>query len=100
MVTPEGTVTFWLKHEHADWWSNDKGYSFGPMKMHGIELSATKHPDRTIDLNIAGPSNHKFTFSHDVPGCTPKGLMIALTWTPAEVRLYLNGDPIETRPIP
>jgi len=99
MTTPEGTVTFWLQHEHRDWWSNGSGYNFGPISKGGLSLSAQKHPDCTLDITIAGAAGKSYSFNHPVPECGPKGLFVAFTWSPTEITLDLNGKLIETCPI-
>lgn len=98
MATPEGTVTFWLGRNQGDWWSNDKAYKFPEVHAEGIHVVAAKHPDRTIELTLAGPSDDSLVFRHPVPTCGARGLMVAITWTPNEIALYLNAELVETRP--
>jgi Concanavalin A-like lectin/glucanases superfamily len=97
MLKDTGTITFWLRHEHADWATNDSGYKFGVIKKDGIEASAVKNPDRTISVSLAGPFDQRFNFQTAIPPCEERGLFVALTWDNKEVKLYLNGQPIETK---
>jgi hypothetical protein len=99
MTTPEGTITFWLKHQHPDWPSNSNGYYFGPFSHEDLSVKAVKHPDKTLELFVSGPSGRSFEFKHPVPECPPKGLMVVITWTPKEMKLYLNTKLTETRQI-
>ena len=97
---PEGTVSFWLGPNQSHIWADGKGHGFPPFRQHGITAAATKHPDRTIELTFVLPSGSAFSFRHSIPECGTEGLMVALTWTPSEATLYLNGRPVETRPQP
>ncbi len=97
MARPEGTVSFWLGRDQGDWWTDDKGYNFPEIHAEGVHVAATKHPDGTIELALARPSHDVLVFRHPVPTCGPRGLMVAITWTPKETILYLNGQAIETR---
>jgi len=98
MARPEGTVSFWLGRDQGDWWSDDKGYSFPEIHAEGVRVAATKHPDGTIELAFTQPTHDVLVFRHPVPPCGPRGLMVAITWTPKDIILYLNGEAIETRP--
>ena len=97
MSTPEGTIDFWLKHQHPDWATNGSGYKFGPFSHEDLSVKATKHPDKTLELQVFGPAQRSFTFKHPMPTCPPKGLYVAITWSASEVILYMNGKPVETR---
>ena len=98
MATPEGTVDFWLGRGQGEWWRDNTEYHFPEIHAQGIHVAAVKHPDCTIELAFSGPSDDPLIFRHRVPPCTPRGLMVAITWSPKEIVLYLNGQPVETRP--
>ena len=96
MSTPnEGTLMFWLKHEHKDWSTNSEGYDFGSIEKPGISAKAVKHPDKTIELNFSGPFG-QLSFRPPVPKCDERGLQVAITWKGPEVKLYLNGQLVDT----
>lgn len=90
-IREEGSVTFWLRHKHADWTTNSNGYSFGNIDTSEISVDAVKHPDRTIELTVSGPLGKDFTLRYPIPKCDARGLFVAITWESPEVKLYLNG---------
>lgn len=94
-MSNEGTVDFWLKHEHGNWATNDYGYDFGRFQTRELSISALKHPDRTIELEISGPFG-QFNFRHPIPECDERGLYVAITWRDSEIQLYLNGQLVDT----
>lgn len=93
----EGTMVFWLNHEHKDWSTNSSGYNFGTSRMEDISAETTKHPDKTIEIKLTGPFDKSFVFRRPIPQCDPRGLQVAITWKDDEVKLYLNGQLVETK---
>lgn len=91
-IAHEGSITFWLQHEHKDWFENEDRYSFGSFKQEEFEVQATKQPDKTIELNVIGTLNQQFNFRESIPHCDDKGLFVAITWAHSSINLYLNGN--------
>jgi hypothetical protein len=87
----EGSMVFWLNHEHKDWPTNLYGYNFGTIKQKDILAEANKHPDKTIEIKLFGPFDKSFVFQKPIPTCDQRGLQVAMTWKNDEVKLYLNG---------
>lgn len=91
----EGSITFWLTHEHKNWVTNNAGYNFGTFTESGISLQAIKHPDRTVEIVSTGPLASKLQFRCQIPPCDERGLFVAVTWNRGDVSLYLNGKPAD-----
>jgi len=89
----EGTVTFWLRHADSDWSTNDKHYDFGDMNAGGHSVIVYKTTDRRISLTISGPLGRTFALNEPLTPGNERGVFVALTWSPKEVILYLNGNP-------
>jgi hypothetical protein len=92
--TPEGTIEFWAKHDHPEWFSNSQGYNFPTIKSGSIEVASAKNPDRTIRVSVNGLPAGPLEFIHPIPECGPKGLFVVVTWTPKRVTLFLNGNEV------
>ena len=92
-----GSITFWLRHEHTDWFENQNRYNFGSVSNGGIQATAIKHPDKTIQIDITGAMNQDFTFHTPAPHCGPEGMHVAITWGNLEIKLYLNGALVQAR---
>ena len=95
-IQNEGSITFWLRHEHEDWTTNSASYHFGAVRHPGITVEAIKHSNRTVELEFSGPSGQRYHFRHPVPQCDARGLFVAITWKFPEINLYLNGKLVET----
>jgi hypothetical protein len=95
--TPEGAITFWCQHQHADWPTNEQDYNFGEVSGGGVTATAVKHTDRTIAVSLSGPQGRTIEFRQPIPPCDQRGLFIAINWTPLAATLYLNGKQAETR---
>ena len=93
----EGTLAFLLKHEHRDWTTNSNGYDFGSFEKPGLSANAVKHPDKTIELKFYGPFG-QLRFRRPIPRCDERGLQVVITWRDSEVKLYLNGELVDTVP--
>lgn len=99
-LAEEGTITFVLEHEHQDWPTNDQGYKFGTIDTgQGVKAGAVKNPDKTLELRVSGPFGRQFHFHRPIPPCDERGLTVAITWKEPEVKLYLNGQEVETQNI-
>jgi hypothetical protein len=90
-IKNEGSLVFWLNHEHKDWPTNSSGYNFGTSRIEDISAETKKHPDKTIEIKIIGPFNKTFVFQRPIPPCDQRGLQVVITWGNDKVQLYLNG---------
>jgi len=95
----EGSMVFWLSHEHKDWSTNSSGYNFRAIEQKEISAEAKKHPDKTIEIKLIGPFDKTFVFKNPIPQCDHRGLQIAMTWKNDKVELYLNGKPVDSKPV-
>ena len=96
MTKKEGTISFWVKGRVSHWYLDAEGYTFEPIEMDGLHVSVTKHPDHTLEVVSKGIAPVPIVFRHTIPRCVEKGVNVAITWTPTEIKFYMNGDPIET----
>ena len=97
-VQKEGTITFWLRHEDEDWPINSNGYRFPTVTHDGISVEPVKLPDKTMEVRVYGLLGQALTFRNPIPPCDERGLFVVITWkAPEWVKLYFNGNPIETR---
>jgi hypothetical protein len=87
----EGTITAWLRHPDRDWSTNNKHYEFGIVNANEHSIIAYKTADCRLSLTISGPLGRTFTFNEATIPADERGLMIAVTWSPVEILLYLNG---------
>lgn len=88
----EGSMVFGLNHENKDWSTNSSGYNFGSFQHEEISAKVTKHPDKTIEIELIGPFDKNFVFRRPIPPCDDRGLHVAITWKDDMVQLYLNGE--------
>jgi hypothetical protein len=95
----EGSIVFWLNHEHKDWPTNSSGYNFGTIAQKDISAEAKKHPDKTIEIKIIGPLDKTFVFRRSIPPCDQRGLQVVITWKHDNVQLYLNGKPEDSKTV-
>lgn len=95
----EGSMVFWLNHEHKDWATNSSGYNFGAIEQQEISAEAKKLPDKTIEIKIVGPFDKSFVFQRPIPPCDKRGLQVAITWNNNKVELYLNGQPEDSKTV-
>ena len=61
-VKNEGSIVFWLNHEHKDWPTNSSGYNFDTVQNEDISAEVTKHPDKTVEIKLTGPFDKTFVF--------------------------------------
>ncbi len=95
----EGSMTFWCRHKHRDWPTNSNSYNFSEFTAQSIKVKASKHSDRTVELNIDGPLGQQFNIRKPIPECDEGGLFVAITWGRPEVKVYLNGKLVETNTV-
>ncbi len=95
-MNTEGSIRFWLQQEQPDWTIDENVYQFRSIRQSGIAIKATKHPDKTIELNVTGPLGQSLRFRQPIPPCDKRGLHVVLTWKQSEIKLYLNANPVET----
>lgn len=95
----EGSIVFQVRHHHKDWATNSSCYNFRTtkLKLEGISVKTTKHPDKTVEIKLIRLSGKTFTFRNPVPACDERGLHVAITWKEDKVKLYLNGQLVETK---
>jgi hypothetical protein len=98
-VSDEGTIRFWLQDRHPDWATDGRGYNFGTKHPKGLVLKALKHPDKTIELILDGLRGQPLSLRQPIPQCDARGLHVGITWSKAEVVLYLNGKVRQTLPL-
>jgi hypothetical protein len=101
----EGTIAVCCEHEHKDWLRNQDKYTFSQQAVpDGGTFQVVKHGDGTIEAALSQVAATNITFRVKrslVPPSNrpdrPHDLFVAVTWTPSQVRLYLNGHQMETR---
>jgi hypothetical protein len=98
-VKNEGSIVFWLNHEHKDWPTNSSGYNFDTVQNEDISAEVTKHPDKTVEIKLTGPFDKTFVFRRSIPPCDQRGLQVAMAWKDDNVQLYLNGNPEDSKTV-
>lgn len=92
-----GTIETWVNPPlHPSWATNSDEYRFPPLRREGIEALVTKHPDRTIEIEVNGPLGGQYQIREPIPKCDERGLFIVVTWGNMEVTFFLNGAPVKT----
>ncbi len=66
-------------------------------KHEDILAEVVKHPDGTVQIKLLRPFYEITTFHQPIPACDERGLMVTLVWKAHEVKLYLNGQLMETK---
>jgi hypothetical protein len=92
----EGTLRFWLQDQHPHWASDERGYNFGTKHPQGLVVEALKHPDKTVEIILGGLGGGPLRLREPIPRCDVRGLHVGITWSKAEVVLYLNGKACQT----
>lgn len=91
-IQDEGTVIFWLNHEHTDWSTNDKEYNFHKDSGNGIIIDAKKRPDKTLTVVMDGLLRKTVLFDAPMPKVEkPDGLHVCIRWKDREIQLLLNA---------
>ncbi len=92
-----GSATFCIRHEHPDWGRNGQEYRFQPVEVQGVTISAVKHPDRALEIELKGALDRRTVFRSPIPPYDPqKGICVGLTWKDPEIKLYLQGKLVQT----
>ncbi len=91
----QGTVAFKIHHDNPQWSFDDAEYRF-EFHEHGVDILVTKRPDKTLSVETGGHPGLQ-QFHQPVPKGIDPDVHLVLTWTPKEVKLYLNGVPVETK---
>lgn len=94
----EGTIEFWIRHEHKDWTTNANGYKFEEFEAFGIKVRVIKHPDNTLQIDLNGAHGKHYSMRERMP--VPKKehegeVFVAITWNKNQVIFYLNGKPVK-----
>lgn len=98
----EGTVAFWLEHNHSDWVTNRNFYRFPEIRTGDIRVRPMKYPDGRIVIKSSVGSHEALEFvvrsaSSSRAPSGKSGVHIAITWAPGTVTLYVNGEVAEER---
>ena len=89
----DGTIVVWLRHPDRDWSANNKHYDFGVINANDHSIIAYKTANGRISLTVSGPLGRTFTLNEPSVPADERGVSVAITWTPKELLLYLNGKP-------
>ena len=96
-IKNEGSMAFWLRHEHKDWPTNSSAYNFGTIKFEDVAVEVVKYPDKKLEIKVTGPFDKVFMFSRPMPHCEGNACSVVLTWGNGNVHLDLNGKPEKTK---
>jgi hypothetical protein len=90
MITPQqGTFDITFTPNQKDWSTDIHTYLLGEYMRGDISLKATKHADRTLELNISGLLGKTFTLR--LPQPPGRELKLDLTWENDLIELFMNG---------
>ena len=92
----EGIITFLLTDGQSDWSTNARRYDFGLFAHGDVSVGAVKHPDGTLELNVAGVASEPMALKQRIPPSNHRGLRVAIAWTRSRATLYLKGRPVQT----
>jgi hypothetical protein len=90
-IEQEGTLSFRIRHQDPDWATNGKPYEFPPVEAGTISARVVKHPTGRIEIRLVGALGAEMVFDGTLPPVRPEGLTVTITWSPKEVRLFLDG---------
>jgi hypothetical protein len=97
----KGSVGFYVSDSSPDWATNAKRYAFRAIKYGDVRVRATKNPDRTLSVIVAGAFGKSYDFLAPLNLLeNGLGVHIGITWQQNEVMLYVNGVPIMSRVAP
>lgn len=100
-LTDEGTIEFWIDHEHSDWGTNENVYNFGPFTSDDLQIKATKRSDKNLHIALSIGNDELHVFVGPMPSVSAKGVHVVVTWkVGGEIKLYLNGKPTSSGPFP
>jgi hypothetical protein len=94
----EGTVAFWIKHEHPDWATNSRDYRFAIPNTTHMKLVAIKHGDGTIEIILDGPGVLQYRRRVPMPPPSERGVFVVVQWKPPYWGLSLNAKPVPDEP--
>jgi hypothetical protein len=90
MITrQQGTFGVTFTPQPNDWSTDSQTYLLGEYLKEDMSLTATKHADRTLELNVSGPLGKTFTLRGPQPPC--RELKLGFTWENDEIQLFMNG---------
>ncbi|MFH0774914.1 MAG: hypothetical protein V2A53_05410 [bacterium] len=89
----EGTFEFWVRIERNPTWLKDRvGRRFFDGPIGDAKLQVSKTPDMKLYVEHYHPVSYIRTLSHDISLLDPeKDHYVVITWTPAELILYIDG---------
>ncbi len=61
-----------------------------------MTIITKKRPDGMLEVTITGLFGQQFDFDKPCPTCDERGLLLVLTWTSSQLKLYLGGQLVET----
>lgn len=97
-VSAAGTVMFLVGHVHPDWRENTNSYDFGVFAQGALKVRAIKHPDRTMQISIAGVGGSVLETRMPIPRTEQPGVMIGCTWNGSDLVIYLCGERVDCLP--
>ncbi|MBE3064598.1 MAG: hypothetical protein IMZ69_06230 [Spirochaetes bacterium] len=92
----EGTVAFLVGDETGRWRDEGVECRFPPFEAGVLRLLVTKHPDGFVELQGFGLMEREFGCRAQMPTPMTNSLMIAVTWSQREIKIYLNGTLADT----
>jgi hypothetical protein len=92
----EFTVTFWIRREeNPGWVKKDSIINFPPLMVeHGIMIFFSKIREK-FKIYLLHPELGHRKMSEDVSQYLSDDMFIAVSNTPTETKLYLNGKPVQ-----
>ena len=94
MPTQKGSLAFQVIPDHDDWATRPKTYRFPKCKSGGVTVAVVKHLVGTIDVEVTGLRHEPLRFQGNSADYAAPRLQVVVTWTPNEVRLLLQGQPV------
>jgi len=96
MTYKEGTAEFLVKIERNPTWLKDGvGRRFFDGSIGDAKIKISKTPDMKLYVEHYHPVSYIRTLSHDISSLDPeKDHHVVITWTPAELILYIDGEPV------
>lgn len=95
-IEEEGTMAFKLLHENPNWSTDNNTYKFGEIRKSWVRIEPTKFPPNIIEIKVTGMCGKDFARSYAAFPSDERGLRIAISWNAAEVKIYMNGQHMET----
>lgn len=95
-IRDEGSIAFTAKPPYPDAFIDNRPGRFPTVTQGEVKLDLVKNSDRTISITLIGAHNRPFTFTHPIPQCDSRGLLVTVTWDASHITLYLNGQETQT----